>query len=382
MTASGRGYWLLASGSALGVYRGSGDASVSQLPAYEAFLGRTVDLAVDYLGVDSWANQEFPSWQINAWAKRPDVRLSLGSIAFPTGGTWEAAASGAYDGHWRTLGERLVANGHGDARLRFAHEFNEFFHDYQVNSRNAPLFVQSWRRFVDILRSVPGQQFVFVWNPSLGDTVTFPRPRRRGRVTSTWTRSASARRRTRIRSRSCFATAGSSAGGSAWRTSSSGPRPSRSRRSGGRSSRERADAGDRGSRARRQTTARRRASRHRRADERRPRGASRRAIASDPSRQHLRHARRGRVPPRLHRQRALLRHRHVLDHRLRRRPRGSRRAADPLHRRSRGALPRRSGAHAARGRPGRAAAVHHRRADPRRDQGRTATRSRAARRRG
>jgi hypothetical protein len=175
-TRSGRGYWVLAAGVALGVYRGSGDAAVSQLPAYEEFLGRTVDLAVDYLGVDSWANQEFPNWQMSAWAKRPDVRLSLGSISFPTGGTWQAAASGAYDGHWRTLGERLVASGHGDALLRFAHEFNEFFHDYQVNSANAPLFVQSWRRFVDILRSVPGQRFVFVWNPSLGDTVTFPRP--------------------------------------------------------------------------------------------------------------------------------------------------------------------------------------------------------------
>ena len=43
-------------------------------------------------------------------------------------------------------------------------------------------------------------------------------------------------------------------------------------------------------------------------------------LAADSPRQHLRHARRGRVPPRLHRQRALLRHRDVLDHRLRRRP--------------------------------------------------------------
>ena len=40
---------------------------------------------------------------------------------------------------------------------------------------------------------------------------------------------------------------------------------------------------------------------------------------SDPSRQHLRHARRRRVPARLHDQRAVLRHRDVLDHRLRRR---------------------------------------------------------------
>ena len=49
--------------------------------------------------------------------------------------------------------------------------------------------------------------------------------------------------------------------------------------------------------------------------------APRRAIASHPPRQHLRHARGGRVPPRLHGERALLRHRHVCDHRLRRRAR-------------------------------------------------------------
>ncbi len=68
----------------------------------------------------------------------------------------------------------------------------------------------------------------------------------------------------------------------------------------------------------------------------------------DSTRQHLRHAGRGRVPARLHRQRALLRHRHLLDHRLRRRPRGPRGPADPLHRRSGGPVPRRSGPHAAR----------------------------------
>ena len=44
-------------------------------------------------------------------------------------------------------------------------------------------------------------------------------------------------------------------------------------------------------------------------------------------RQHVRHAGRGRVPPRLHGQRAVLRHRDVLDHRLHRRARGSARRA-------------------------------------------------------
>ena len=52
-------------------------------------------------------------------------------------------------------------------------------------------------------------------------------------------------------------------------------------------------------------------------------GTGRRARPAGPSRQHLRHAGGGCVSPRLHDQRALLRHRDVLDHRLHRRPRRS-----------------------------------------------------------
>ena len=55
--------------------------------------------------------------------------------------------------------------------------------------------------------------------------------------------------------------------------------------------------------------------------------------AADPPRQHVRHARGRRVPARLHDQRAVLRHRDVFGHRLRRRARRSAGRARPLHRR-------------------------------------------------
>ena len=57
------------------------------------------------------------------------------------------------------------------------------------------------------------------------------------------------------------------------------------------------------------------------------RAGRRTARAPDSPRQHVRHARGGCVPARLHRQRALLRHRDLLGHRLRRRHRGPARAA-------------------------------------------------------
>ena len=95
-------------------------------------------------------------------------------------------------------------------------------------------------------------------------------------------------------------------------------------------------------------------------------GAATAERPSDSSRQHVRHAGRGRVSARLHDQRALLRHRDLLDHRLRRRPRGSAGGHRPLDRRSRGALSGGSGAHDAGGRAGGAARFHDRSAEPRR----------------
>ena len=101
-----------------------------------------------------------------------------------------------------------------------------------------------------------------------------------------------------------------------------------------------------------------------------------------PPRQHVRHAGGRRVPPRLHDQRALLRHRDLLGHRLRRRPRGSARRRRALDRRSRRPAARGSGAHAARDRARRAARLHDRAAAARRDPHAPRTRSRRARRRG
>ena len=97
-----------------------------------------------------------------------------------------------------------------------------------------------------------------------------------------------------------------------------------------------------------------------------------------PPRQHLRHPRGGRLPPRLHRERALLRHRQLLGHRLGGRARGPDRPRHPHDRRPRGALPRGPGAHAARGGARRAARLHDRPATPRRPCAPCAARSCAA----
>ena len=136
-------------------------------------------------------------------------------------------------------------------------------------------------------------------------------------------------------------------------------------RSGARSTPHHARSGDRGSRTGR--AERRRGAAAVDDDRRRTSTRAGSARSPDPARQHLRHPRRRRLPPGLHGQRALLRHRtfSIIDYVGGLEDLHAR--TDPLHRRSGRALPRRSGPHAARGGARGAARVHHRRPDPRVD---------------
>jgi hypothetical protein len=161
----------------LGVYRGPGPWGVEPLLEYTAFLGREPDLVLDFQDTDTWANQEWPDWQSSAWEQFPQYRMVLGGTGvFPQGGSWARGASGEYDEHWRRLGERLVATGQDDAILRGAHEFNGDWFPYRVGEADVEEFVTAWRRWVDVMRSVPGQRFTFDWNPILGSQYLLPHP--------------------------------------------------------------------------------------------------------------------------------------------------------------------------------------------------------------
>lgn len=176
--ASGAALWWRASAVAderterpvvaMGVYRGPGQWGASRIGAYERWLGRPMDFALDFLDVDTWANQEWPDWQARAW-RRARRTVMLGGVGvFPVGGSWAAAARGDYDEHWRRAGERLVATGQAGAMLRGAHEFNGDWFHYGVSAREVDDFVTAWRRWVEVMRTVPGARFTFVWNPTVG----------------------------------------------------------------------------------------------------------------------------------------------------------------------------------------------------------------------
>ncbi len=153
----------------IGVYRGPGQWGIDQMGSYQQYLGKPVEYVLDYEDIDTWSNQTWPEWQAQAWAKVPNARLVLGGTGiFPVGGSWAEAARGAYDQHYRTLGQRLVASGQEDAILRGGHEFNGDWFHYGVDQSEVGDFITAWRRWVDAMRSTPGQRFVFEWNPTVG----------------------------------------------------------------------------------------------------------------------------------------------------------------------------------------------------------------------
>jgi hypothetical protein len=161
----------------IGVYRGAGGWGAERIPAYETFLGRPVNYALDFQATDTWSNLSFPSWQADPWQASGKTLILGATGIFPgdwhrqyQGQTmgWAQAARGDYDSHWRTFGQNLVAKGQARAILRGAHEFNGGWFPHRVNPGEQEHFIAAWRRWVDIMRSIPGQQFSFDWNPTVG----------------------------------------------------------------------------------------------------------------------------------------------------------------------------------------------------------------------
>jgi hypothetical protein len=76
-------------------------------------------------------------------------------------------ATGAYDGYFVALSKTLVASGQGSSIIRLGYEFNEQSFPWTALGQPAN-FITYWRQIVTSMRSVPGANFRFVWNPYIG----------------------------------------------------------------------------------------------------------------------------------------------------------------------------------------------------------------------
>lgn len=83
--------------------------------------------------------------------------------------SWEqACASGQFDGHATQLGRNLVASGLGSSVIRLGAEMNGPWETDFVGTTTTEqnLWAKCYANEVTAMRQVPGEHFLFVWNPN------------------------------------------------------------------------------------------------------------------------------------------------------------------------------------------------------------------------
>ncbi|SDU05877.1 Glycosyl hydrolase family 26 [Verrucomicrobium sp. GAS474] len=168
------------------------EAGVAKMQAgymdfYSDWIKRPLIWGEDFMPTDNWDNIQGNTWFLAPWAKwvkgKEGRRLILsapmlvgnwkreGPKTGPDAGkpvSHEIGATGAYNVYYKTLAERLVANGLGDTIIRLGWEFNGGWYVWRVD-KNPDAFIQYWRQIVTTMRAVPGaEKLKFCWNPTIG----------------------------------------------------------------------------------------------------------------------------------------------------------------------------------------------------------------------
>jgi len=149
-----------------GVYVGTGN------PAGVTFFGLQVgarmQYAMDFLNGSTWATITNPSWQLSQWNGSGYSMIWAVPMLPDQGASLAAGARGAYDHYFASLSHALVAGGQGSSVIRIGWEFNGIWFPWGAIGHQTQ-FIAYWRHIVTAMRTVPGANFKFVWNPDRGD---------------------------------------------------------------------------------------------------------------------------------------------------------------------------------------------------------------------
>jgi hypothetical protein len=159
-----------------GVYVGAADPS--GVKSFAGKTGTSPTIASDYLPSNGgWTGMDGSggslNWLLGPW-EGTGYTLSLGVPIIPDNssgtavGTLAQGAAGAYNSHFVTLAQTLVAGGAANAYLRLGWEFDGSWTAWAATSPSAEASYASYfQQIVTAMRSVPGEAFRFVWNPDV-----------------------------------------------------------------------------------------------------------------------------------------------------------------------------------------------------------------------
>ncbi|MFF0199371.1 glycoside hydrolase family 26 protein [Streptomyces sp. NPDC005017] len=167
---------------AFGAYLDYGSRGVARIAEFSSWLGGAdVRVGHTYLPGDRWSNIEGLPGFLDVWADWRTARedrmfvLNVPMLERNEEGLSDAevrrllrqGASGAFDRHFRTLAERLVALRVPDTVIVLGWEMNGITYTHRCGPDPAA-WKTYWNRIVTAMRSVPGQEFKFDFTPSRG----------------------------------------------------------------------------------------------------------------------------------------------------------------------------------------------------------------------
>ncbi len=107
------------------------------------------------------------SW-VAQYADAYGARLIAPFNMLPDSGVSAAqAVDGAMNQTAINFAQNLVANGQADAVIRIGWEFNGGWFPWGTEAMSPAQFLSIWSQEVDSMKSVPGEHFLFYWNPTV-----------------------------------------------------------------------------------------------------------------------------------------------------------------------------------------------------------------------
>lgn len=151
--------------TAWGVYAGPGTNGVAGATAFGVFSGRPPAGVLDFPPTSSWADIVSPTWLFSAHADIARFEYSLPMLPDGPGYSLAACAGGNYNAQWTTLAKNLIAYRLAGAIVRPGWEFNGDWYGWSAIGK-AQEYLGCFRQIVATMRAVPGQRFLFDWNPN------------------------------------------------------------------------------------------------------------------------------------------------------------------------------------------------------------------------
>jgi len=131
----------------------------------QAMRGRMLDVRTVFMRRDTWAGMIVSTPGVR-WHRADGAAIvaAFGMLPETHRGQHAACARGNFDAHIRAFGRGLVANGAPRAILRLGWEANRLNGYPWAVTGDGSSYKACFRRWVSVLRSVPGQRFVIDWN--------------------------------------------------------------------------------------------------------------------------------------------------------------------------------------------------------------------------